>query len=84
MAGSKGYFFVILVVTLFYILWVEYSVGNILLRTNSQGGRSLNFQSLWNLMTHPLHDKALWNKQCIDLNYPFVLSMTTFVYKMFG
>lgn len=74
--------FTIFVVTLVYIGWVEYSVGNILLRTDSNGGKSFNWGSLWNLMIHPLHNSTLWNKHSMDLNYPFVIGTTLLGYSI--
>ena len=70
----------IIIVTLLYVAWVEYSVGNILFRTNSLGTTSLNLPSLLNLMLNPLHRSVLWTRSTIDLNYPLILLITVIGY----
>ena len=64
------------IVTLIYIAWVEYSVGNVLFRTNSQGTKSFNPSSLLNLMMNPLRKSYLWTRNTIDLNYPLIVILT--------
>jgi hypothetical protein len=72
----------IIIVTLLYVAWVEYSVGNILFRTNALGTTSLNIPSLLNLMLNPLHSSFLWTRSTIDLNYPLILLITISGYFM--
>ena len=43
----------ILIVTILFICWAEYSLGNVFLRSDCTGGKSFNFRSLLHLMTHP-------------------------------
>ena len=69
------------IVTIIFIIYVEYSVGGILLRSNSLGEKTFNFKSLLNFMIHPLHSKFLWNIRSLDINYPFVIIITTIIYK---
>ena len=76
-------FWTILIVTLIFVCWAEYSLGNVFLRSDCRGGKSFNFRSLLHLMTHPLHNKTLWNKHSMDLNYPFVITMTLLGYSIF-
>ena len=76
----KSLLLLIGIVTLLYIAWAEYSVGNILFRTNSQGTTSLNFPSLINLMLNPLHSSFLWTRETLDLNYPLILLITVIGY----
>ena len=70
------------IVTLLYVAWVEYSVGNILFRTNALGTTSLNIPSLLNLMVNPLHSSFLWTRSTIDLNYPLILLITVIGWSM--
>jgi len=72
----------IIIVTLLYVAWVEYSVGNILFRTNALGTTSLNIPSLLNLMLNPLHSSFLWTRSTIDLNYPLILLITVIGWSM--
>ena len=68
------------IVTIIFIIYTEYSVGGILLRSNSNGRKILNFKSLFNFLIHPLHNKFLWNIKTLDINYPFIIGITTIIY----
>ena len=78
----KSLLLLIGIVTLLYIAWVEYSVGNVLFRTNSQGTSSLNIPSLINLMLNPFHSTFLWTRDTLDLNYPLILLITVIGYSV--
>ena len=76
----KSFIGVLGIVTLVYVGWVEYSVGNVLIRTNDRGSKSVNPSSLLNLMTNPLRNSHLWKRDTIDLNYPFIVILTAIGY----
>ena len=78
----KSLLLLIGIVTLLYIAWAEYSVGNVLFRTNSRGTTSLNIPSLLNLMLNPLHSSFLWTRETLDLNYPLILLITVIGYSV--
>jgi hypothetical protein len=78
----KSLLLLIGIVTLIYVAWVEYSVGNVLFRTNARGTTSLNFPSLLNLMLNPLHSSFLWTRSTLDLNYPLILLITVIGYSV--
>jgi hypothetical protein len=59
-------------VTLCFILYVEYTIGNVLYRTNSQGTRSLNISSMIHFLVNPLQSSSLWNYHLLDVNYVFI------------
>ena len=67
---------VIFIVTIIFIIYSELTVGNLLFRTNSSGSKSLNIRSMLNFMSHPLHNRFLWNIKSLDINYPFILILT--------
>ena len=73
--------FLLLIVTVIFIIYVEYSVGGILIRNNSFGKNVFNFKSLFHFMIHPLYNKFLWNFKTLDINYPFIILLTISIYK---
>jgi len=72
----------ILLVTLIFIVWSEYSVGSILFRPNSSNQISLSLHSLFQFMIHPLFHRTLWTWKTLDINYPFVLGYSIFIYSI--
>ena len=75
-----NYFLFIIIVTILFIIYVEYSVGGILFRLNSLGQMSMNMSSLLYFMIHPLTDKLLWNIRSLDINYAFVIILFSLLY----
>ena len=74
---------ILLIVTILFIIYSEYSVGGILIRGNSSGRKSMNFSSMFHFMINPLHKTFLWNFRSLDINYPFVIICTIIIYKLF-
>ena len=73
-------FWILLIVTIIFIIYSEYSVGGILIRSNSSGSKSVNLSSMFNFMINPLHKSFLWNYKSLDINYPFVIFITIVIY----
>ncbi len=71
------------IITILFIIYVEYNVGNILIRMNSNGIKVLNFNSLFYYLINPLFNKFLWNIQLLDVNYIFVILFFNLTYYMF-
>mgnify|MGYP004062036741 CR=1 FL=1 len=68
------------IVTFLFIAWAELTVGNIFLRTDSLGSKSLNWMSLFGFLSHPFRSSLLWTRETLDINYAFVLLTTLILY----
>ena len=71
------------IITISFIIYSEYSVGQILFRPNSSGIISLNINSLLGFLMNPFHRRDLWTWQTLDINYAFVLIYSSFIYIAF-
>jgi hypothetical protein len=71
---------VILIVTLCFIVWAEYSVGDIAFRPNSMNQRTFNLSSLLGFLVNPLKARTLWTFGTLDINYPFIIGYTLVIY----
>ena len=74
-------FLFLFIFIILFIIYTEYSVKGILIRYNSSGDKSFNFKSMLNFMIHPLYNKLLWNFKSLDINYPFLILISIFIYK---
>jgi hypothetical protein len=75
-----NYLTYITIITILFIIYVEYSVGGILWRQTSSGIKSFNFNSLFNYLIDPLRQKFLWNIELLDVNYVFVVIVSSLIY----
>ena len=78
----KLYLYIFLVTTLF-LLYVEYSIGNVFYRMNSSGIYSFQPMSIISYLMEPLYNSFLWNIRLLDVNYVFVLFISLIVYYKF-
>ena len=73
----------LVIITIFFIIYSEYSVGQILLRPDSNGRISMNFNSLFGYLMNPFHKQDLWTWNTLDINYAFVLIYSLLIYCFF-
>ena len=70
----------ILIITSLFILYAEFSVGNIIYRIDSSGLRVLQLKNSFYYLINPLYNSFLWNIKLLDVNYIFVLTISTIIY----
>ena len=73
------YLYYFIIITILFIVYVEYSVGGILFRPNDLGKTVINIRSLLNYLIHPLYNRFSWNPELLDVNYPFVIIIFSFI-----
>ena len=73
-------FYYLLIITLLFIIWSEYSVGGILFRPDSTGNLSFNIRSLLNYMINPFYKSVLWTWETLDINYAFIIGYSLLIY----
>jgi len=74
------YFYYFIIITILFIVYLEYSVGGILFRPNNLGKTVINIRSQLSYLIHPLYNRFLWNQELLDVNYPFVIIVSSFIY----
>ena len=74
------YLYYFIIITILFIVYVEYSVGGILFRPNNLGKIVINIRSSLSYLIHPLYNRFLWNPELLDVNYPFVIFIFSFFY----
>ena len=74
------YLYYFIIITILFIVYLEYSVGGILFRPNSLGKNALNIRSLLSYLIDPLYNRFLWNSELLDVNYPFIIFVFSFIY----
>jgi len=75
------------IITLLFIVWSEYSVGQILFRPNSTGQISMNIGSMANFMINPFYKTDLWRFKTLDINYVFIMILSVTIilsHELFG
>ena len=70
-------------ITILFIIYSEYSVGNILFRPDSRGKISMNLYSLLGFLMNPFYKRDLWNWDTLDINYAFVIIYSSLIYYIF-
>ena len=74
------FFIYLILITIFFLIYVELSVGNIIYRINSLGTYSINFMNVIKFLLEPLYNSYLWNISLLDINYIFIITISIFIY----
>ena len=74
------YIYFFLIVTFLFILYVESSVGNIIWREGVTGIKTFQPWNIIHYLLNPLYNGFLWNFRLLDVNYIFVIFISTIAY----
>ena len=75
-----NFFLYLGIITILFLIYVEYSVGNIIYRVDSSGVRRIHIINILRYLVEPFTNRFLWNIRLLDVNYIFVLSCSLFLY----
>jgi len=76
-----NYLFYIFIITIIFLIYVEYSVGGVVYRVDASGVKSIHLSNIIHYLLDPLHNRFLWNFELLDVNYIFVLIVASILYK---
>lgn len=65
--------------TLFFIIYIEYDIGNIVFRQDSSGEVVFTLYGLLSYLIDPLTNSFLWNWELLRYNYIIWISVYSFV-----
>jgi len=75
-----NYLLFIFIVTILFLIYVEMSVGNVIYRITSSGLREIHLSNIIHYLLEPLHNSFLWNISLLDVNYIFIIFLSTTIY----
>jgi len=70
----------LLFITILFIIYVEYSVGNVIYRVGVDGMKSFRLMNIFHFLINPLYNHFLWKLNLLDLNYIFTIVIATILY----
>lgn len=77
---NYNFLFYIFVVTILFIVYIEFSVGNIVYREGVRGIKEFVPVNIIHYLVNPLHNHFLWRINLLDVNYIFTLVIATILY----
>ena len=73
----------LLLVSILFFFYVEYSIGNVFYRIDSSGTKVFHICNIFNYMIEPFRKPILWNYELLDVNYVFIMFITICFHKFF-
>ena len=70
----------LLVTTILFTVYIEYSVGNIMWREGVKGVKEFHPVNIIHYLVNPLHNHFLWRYHLLDVNYIVTLVVSTILY----
>ena len=75
------YIYFLIFVTIIFLFYVEYSVGNVIYRVTADGSKKIIISRILYFLIEPLTNPFLWYLNVLDLNYIFILTLSTIIYQ---
>ena len=75
-----NFFLYLGITTILFLIYVEYSVGNIIYRVDSSGVRRIHIINILRYLVEPFTNRFLWNIRLLDVNYIFILVISVIIY----
>ena len=76
----KNYILYILLITFIFIIYIEFSVGNIIWRQGVTGLKEFQPRNIIHFLINPLYNEFLWKYQLLDVNYIVFVVISTIFY----
>ena len=70
----------LLLITILFLIYVEYSVGGVLFRSDVTGNISFHITGAISFLVNPLYNSFLWNWELLDVNYIVILIIFSILY----
>jgi uncharacterized membrane protein len=70
----------LLVTTILFTIYIEYSVGNIIWREGAKGIKEFRPVNIIHYLVNPLHNHFLWRYHLLDVNYIVAVVVATILY----
>ena len=75
------YIYFLIFVTIIFLFYVEYYVGNVIYRVTADGSKKIIIRRILYFLIEPFTNPFLWYLNVLDLNYIFILTLSTIIYQ---
>ena len=73
-------FIYLFVITILFLIYIEFSVGNVIYRVTSDGTKKILLENIIHYLIEPFKNGYLWKLSVLDLNYIFILVLSLIIY----